>query len=84
MTTDLREKDLHVLKGTSMKQQENPAYRILSRLGRSRRYAAFDIFKEILKNRIITPLSTLRRANLQSIFMVNNYSILLTELSNAW
>ena len=25
MTTDLRKKDLHVLKGTSMKQQENPA-----------------------------------------------------------
>ena len=39
-------------------------YRIFSRLGRSRRYAAFDFFKEILKNRIITPLSTLRRANL--------------------
>ena len=25
MTTDLREKDLHILKGTSMKWQENPA-----------------------------------------------------------
>ena len=25
MTADLREKDLHILKGTSMKQQENPA-----------------------------------------------------------
>ena len=25
MTTDLREKDLHILKDTSLKQQENPA-----------------------------------------------------------
>ena len=25
LTVDLREKDLHILKGTSMKQQENPA-----------------------------------------------------------
>ena len=45
-------------------------YRILARLGRFRRYAAFDIFKEILKNRIITPLLTLRRTNLPRIFIV--------------
>ena len=49
----------------------NLAYRIFSRLGRSRRYAAFDFFKEILKNRIIMPLSTLRRVNLHGKLSVN-------------
>ena len=55
-------------------------YRILARLGRFRRYAAFNIFKKILKIPIITPLSTLRRRHTNLVHGKCNHSQFLQAM----